>query len=141
MFLRVLGSVHKCRHGLGDGGGGQIICDHSIRALVIKIVTLWGGVSKIALKWVTSFIDDFFRSDSICTFFWTEKIERAKRRKNETKKKLRGDKSLGTTSMRERNYFLYFSEIEKKENFISSSCCCCCCCCSNFLLKTKFLKL
>jgi hypothetical protein len=40
------------------GRGYQGFCDNSIKALVLKSVTMGGGVSKIIKYYVTSFMDD-----------------------------------------------------------------------------------
>ena len=40
------------------GGGGQVICYDSATALILKKVTMRGGVSKIVQNCLTSFMDD-----------------------------------------------------------------------------------
>jgi hypothetical protein len=40
------------------GGGGQGFCDKGTKALVMKSVTIWKGMSKNVQNCVTSFIDD-----------------------------------------------------------------------------------
>ena len=40
------------------GGGGQGFCDDSTKTLVVKRVTMEGGVSKIVQNCVTSFMDN-----------------------------------------------------------------------------------
>ncbi len=52
-----LGVVHKWRHGL-RGEGVSRFCDDSVKALVIKSVTMGGGGVKIIKYCVTSFMDD-----------------------------------------------------------------------------------
>ena len=42
------------------GVGGQVFCDDSTKALVIKCVTMGEWVSKIVRNCVTSFMDDPF---------------------------------------------------------------------------------